>query len=169
MASGPMFSALDGAACVCIVSYERLVERGLGSLPGGDESVLVKGVRACADEGWPERDMALAAEKMDECDVGVEVVELASFNSSPGRRAWSSSAAAGEGELGLSSAAHVSSAACEAVAADRVERDEADEATRREAARRKCLFSRSLRLCADMGSALVLECRGLAAERHPDA
>jgi hypothetical protein len=27
------------------------------SLPGGDESELVNGVRACSDLDWPERDM----------------------------------------------------------------------------------------------------------------
>lgn len=50
--SVPLVGALDGAARevadLCIVSYEDLVDRGLASLPGGDESVLVKGVRACS-------------------------------------------------------------------------------------------------------------------------
>lgn len=46
-----LLGALDGAAreeaeVACIVSYEGLADRGLGSLPGGDESELVKGVRA---------------------------------------------------------------------------------------------------------------------------
>jgi hypothetical protein len=53
MVSVPLAGALDGAAReaadLCIVSYEDLVDRGLASLPGGgDESVLVKGVRACS-------------------------------------------------------------------------------------------------------------------------
>ena len=52
IASVPLVGALDGvareAAVLCIVSYEDLVDRGLGCLPGGDESVLVKGVRACS-------------------------------------------------------------------------------------------------------------------------
>jgi hypothetical protein len=47
--------ALDGAAreeaVAFIVSYEVLADRGLGSLPGGDESELVKGVRAWKDIG----------------------------------------------------------------------------------------------------------------------
>ena len=50
--SVPLAGALDGAAreavLLCIVSCEDLVDRGLGCLPGGDESVLVKGVRACS-------------------------------------------------------------------------------------------------------------------------
>lgn len=50
--SVPLAGALDGAARVvadlCIVSYEDLVDRGLASLPGGDESVLVKGVSTCS-------------------------------------------------------------------------------------------------------------------------
>ena len=45
--------ALDGAAreeaVAFIVPYEVLADRGLGSLPGGDESELVKGVRACRE------------------------------------------------------------------------------------------------------------------------
>lgn len=53
MVSVPLTGALDGtareAADLCIVSYEESIDRGLASLPGGggDESVLVKGVRAC--------------------------------------------------------------------------------------------------------------------------
>jgi hypothetical protein len=42
-----LFDALDGAAreaVAFIVSYEGLAERGLGSLPGGLDSELVKGV-----------------------------------------------------------------------------------------------------------------------------
>jgi hypothetical protein len=46
---------LDGAAreetVAVIVSYESLADRGLGSLPGGDEPELVKGVRAWKDIG----------------------------------------------------------------------------------------------------------------------
>lgn len=36
----------EGAEVACIVSYEVFADRGLGNLPGGDESELVKGVRA---------------------------------------------------------------------------------------------------------------------------
>ena len=51
MVSATLLGALDGAACVEdeVVSCESLEERGLGSLPGGDESELVKGVRACRE------------------------------------------------------------------------------------------------------------------------
>lgn len=52
MVSVPLVGALDSAAREAagfdMVSYEDLVDRGLGCLPGGDESVLVKGVRACS-------------------------------------------------------------------------------------------------------------------------
>lgn len=48
-----LFGALAGAAreveVACIVSYAGLADRGLGSLPGGDESELVNGVRALRD------------------------------------------------------------------------------------------------------------------------
>lgn len=48
-----LFGALEGAACeaevACIVLYEGLADRGLGILPGGDESELVNGVRALRD------------------------------------------------------------------------------------------------------------------------
>jgi hypothetical protein len=61
MVSATLSGALDGAtrkeAVAFIVSYEGLAERGLGSLPGGDESELVKGVRAWRSIGCPERDM----------------------------------------------------------------------------------------------------------------
>lgn len=43
---GVFADAAREAEIACIVSYEGLADRGLGSLPGGDESELVKGVRA---------------------------------------------------------------------------------------------------------------------------
>jgi hypothetical protein len=55
MVSVALLGALEGAAReaadVFIVSYEGLAECGLGSLPGGDESELVNGVRAWSDIG----------------------------------------------------------------------------------------------------------------------
>lgn len=56
MVSVTWSGALDGAVreeeVAFIVSYEGLAERGLGSLPGGDESELVvKGVSAWMDIG----------------------------------------------------------------------------------------------------------------------
>jgi hypothetical protein len=72
MVSETLLGAFEGAAreeaAGFIVSYEVLTARGLGGLPGGDESELVKGVRACRDMGWPERDMAVGVRR-----VGVEV------------------------------------------------------------------------------------------------
>lgn len=53
MVSVTLIGALEGAAreeaVALIVSYEGLAECGLGSLPGGDESELVNGVRAWSD------------------------------------------------------------------------------------------------------------------------
>jgi hypothetical protein len=99
MVSAPLSGALGGgatreAAVVFIVSYEGLAERGLGSLPGGDESELVKGVRAWMDVGWPRRDMmeGVGAEVEGEVEVeaahaGAEVLESMQFSSVSERRA----------------------------------------------------------------------------------
>jgi hypothetical protein len=68
---------------VCSFSCEGLAERGLGSLPGGDESVLVRGVRACSDAAWPGYDMSvLGAEKTEGPEL-MEVSEPAPFSTSP--------------------------------------------------------------------------------------
>lgn len=95
MVSATLSGALDGAACAeavaFIVSYEGLAERGLGSLPGGDESELVKGVRAWREAGGPARDMAEGAEKVEEVVVGVELPESTWFSSESERRASSKS------------------------------------------------------------------------------
>ena len=53
MVSAALLGALDGAerlevVVACIVSCD-LEDRGLGNLPGGDESELVRGVRACRE------------------------------------------------------------------------------------------------------------------------
>ena len=90
MVSAALLGALDGAVrleeeVACIVSCD-LEDRGLGSLPGGDESELVRGVRACRELLLPERDMVGGAEKVEEAGVGVEESESAS-SSSLGRRA----------------------------------------------------------------------------------
>lgn len=88
MVSATLVDALDGAACIedevaCIVSCESLEERGLGSLPGGEESELVKGVRAWREWLWPGRDMVGGAEKVDE--AGVEESESTSSSRWLGR------------------------------------------------------------------------------------
>lgn len=58
-------------------------ERGLGSLPGGDESVLVRGVRACMEVGWPVYDILQSAvENTDEAVLATELSEPTSFKSS---------------------------------------------------------------------------------------
>jgi hypothetical protein len=94
MVLATLLLALDGAvraeadvACIvaCIVSCESLDDRGLGNLPGGDESELVRGVRACRELLCPERDMVGGAEKVEE--AGVDAEESESSSSSLGRRA----------------------------------------------------------------------------------
>jgi hypothetical protein len=78
MVSAAVFAmALDGAMCevAYMVSWEGFAERGLGSLPGGDESVLVKGVRACRDGLRPVNDMLLAAEKTEEAELVADLSE----------------------------------------------------------------------------------------------
>jgi hypothetical protein len=92
--SAPLSGALGGAtregAVAFIVSYEGLAERGLGSLPGGDESELVKGVRAWRDAGWPRRDMVEDVEvevEVEAAHAGVDVLESMQFSSVSERRA----------------------------------------------------------------------------------
>jgi hypothetical protein len=92
MVSATLLGAPEGAERVevevaRIFSCESLCNRGLGNLPGGDESELVRGVRACRELLWPERDMVDGAEKVEEAGVGVEESESASSSSSLGRRA----------------------------------------------------------------------------------
>jgi hypothetical protein len=150
MVSATLLGALDGAACVedeigCIVSCESLEERGLGSLPGGDESELVKGVRACREIFWPERDMVEGAEKVEEAGVGAEESESTSSSRSLGRRA----SFLGEFDLFLSPVLRVSPAirVAGAVEAGWVV---ADGPGRCEASRRRDLSSLSPRLLPDM-------------------
>lgn len=76
IASVPLAGALDGAARrgadVFIVSCEDL-DRGLASLPGGDESVFVTGVRACSV--FPDHDMVLSAEQIEGSGSGAGAAE----------------------------------------------------------------------------------------------
>lgn len=76
--------ALEGAwreeeKVACIVSCEGFADRGLGSLPGGDESELVKGVRACSEEVRPGYDIVVG-ENTDEAELGIELSEPAPFS-----------------------------------------------------------------------------------------
>lgn len=57
----------------CIVSFGGFADRGLGSLPGGDESELVKGVRACSEAVRPEYDMVLEAGDTDKAALEKKV------------------------------------------------------------------------------------------------
>jgi hypothetical protein len=80
MVSAPFLAEeLDGALCeravACIVSFGGFADRGLGSLPGGDESELVKGVRTCSDAVRPGYGMVPAAENTDEATLEADVSE----------------------------------------------------------------------------------------------
>lgn len=123
MVLGPTVDALAGggraeAEAAYIVSYEGLADRGLGSLPGGDESELVNGVRALRAVGWPARDMAEGAEKVDEACVGVEQAESTSLSSSRG--CCASLVCVGDGTLILALGLRASRPANGAIAVDGV-------------------------------------------------
>jgi hypothetical protein len=78
MVSVASFATARGGALsdvACMVSCACIAERGLGSLRGGDESVLVKGVRAWSDGLRPVYDMLCAAEKMEEAALADELSE----------------------------------------------------------------------------------------------
>ena len=80
----------EEAIAACAGSFDGFAERGLGSLPGGEESVLVKGVRACRDAACPGYDILLwAEEKTDEVELALELSEPTPFKRSPGRVSWS--------------------------------------------------------------------------------
>lgn len=152
MVSGPLLGALGGAArreaeVACIVSYAGLDECGLGSLPGGDESELVKGVRALRAVWCPERDMAEGVEAMEEACVGVEAAESRSISSSRGRCALLS----GEDTLALALVQRASPAAAVGMAAESA-CEATDGSARCEAARRRVRSSRVLRAVRDMDS-----------------
>lgn len=63
-------------AAACIVSFGGFADRGLGSLPGGDESEDVKGVRACSEAVRPGYDMVLEAGNRDEAGPGEKGIRL---------------------------------------------------------------------------------------------
>ena len=153
--------ALESALCevACIVSYESLAERGLGSLPGGDESELVKGVRACRDELRPGYDIVWAAENTDEAELGRELSERALVSTSPWRRPWSS----GECVLLLSSLLMLSPAADDCTA-EELGREVTDGSVYRKPARRNELSSVAPRLSLTAVRVSVLMSEIVAAE-----
>jgi hypothetical protein len=73
--AGALDSALREGAVACIVSSGGFADRGLGSLPGGDESELVKGVRTCSDAVRPGYGMVPEAENTDEAMLEADVSE----------------------------------------------------------------------------------------------
>jgi hypothetical protein len=76
----------EGALWVSVVrnvSFEGFADRGLGSLPGGDESVLVKGVKVCNDAAWAGYDMLLVGvEETEAAELANELTETISFSRS---------------------------------------------------------------------------------------
>jgi hypothetical protein len=87
---GPETAALCEAIVACSGSYEGFADRGLGSLPGGDESELVRGVRAYNDADCPGCDILLAAEKTEDAELAREESEPTPFSRSLRRCSWSS-------------------------------------------------------------------------------
>ena len=85
MVSAPFVAGVLDGAWRCIVSYAGFAARGLGSLPGGDESELVKGVRACRDAVRPGFDMVPVAEKTDEATLDADVSDRELVSSSARR------------------------------------------------------------------------------------
>jgi hypothetical protein len=65
----------EGAMDACM-SFDGCAERGLGSFPGGDESVLVKGVRACIEVAWLGYDiLGLAGDNTDNVEAANELAD----------------------------------------------------------------------------------------------
>jgi hypothetical protein len=82
------------------------IERGLNGLPGGEESVLVNGVRAWSAAVWPGYDdiAECGFEKTDDAVLARELAEPTPVNKSPDRQSSSSGGVA----VVLSSAAKAS-------------------------------------------------------------
>lgn len=82
---GPTGALCEEAIVADSVSFEGFAERGLGSFPGGDESVLVKGVRAWSDAACPGYDILVLAENTEVTELAREVSEPTPFSKSPER------------------------------------------------------------------------------------
>lgn len=84
--------ALGGTWCetevACIVSYEGFADRGLGGLPGGEQSELVKGVRACSEAVRSGYGMVPDDEKTGEATLERELSDARLFSKSPRRASW---------------------------------------------------------------------------------
>ena len=77
------------ASVVCNVSFEGFADRGLGSLPGGDESVLVKGVKVCNDAAWAGYDiLLLGVEETEATELASELTEPIQFSRSLPLWSW---------------------------------------------------------------------------------
>lgn len=93
--SGGVFTGV----MACNVSLVDFAGRGLGSLPGGEESVLVRGVRACNDAPCPGYAIVISVkEKTEGVELARELSEPIPFSRSPGR----CSSSAGESVIVLS-------------------------------------------------------------------
>lgn len=144
------------------VAVAGLAERGLRALPGGDEPVLVKGVRACMDAVRPGYDiMLLRVENTDGAELSSELSEATPFSTSAGVCSSSS----GESDVGW--AASGLEADCVFAAKAGWRRDDlTDESARRELARLRELSLLLLRvLRRDNGGVAVLEGRDAGTAR----
>jgi hypothetical protein len=148
---GPGGALCGGAAVACGSSCENFADRGLASLPGGDESELVNGVRACSDAARPGYDiLVLGGENMDEWLLERELSEPMPFRKSPRRCSWS---------IGLCDVFFLSSTSGDARAAVAVKAEArrgelTDESARCEPARRAACSAAS---CVSRGSNGMLE------------
>ena len=80
LAWGALAAASREDVIACIVSLKGFAERGLGSFPGGDESVLVNGVSALRAGGCPGcAILVLADENMDDVVLDTELAEPTPF------------------------------------------------------------------------------------------
>ena len=75
---------------MCIVSFGGFADRGLGSLPGGDESELVKGVRACREAVRAGYDIVSDWENSGDAALETEVSDQELANRPVRRGPWRS-------------------------------------------------------------------------------
>lgn len=143
------------------VEVAGLAERGLRALPGGDESVLVKGVRACMDAVRPGCGMLLlGVENTEGAELSSELSEATPFSTSAGVCSSSS----GESDVGWAAAGLDAEDVFAANAGWRRD-DLTDESARRELARLRELSSLLRVLRGDNDGVAVLERRDAGAAR----
>jgi hypothetical protein len=168
MALATLFESDEGVwrgdllvGCVC-VSLGGLCDRGLGGLPGGEESVLVKGVRALIEAVCPGYDiLLLGVEDTEGTTLPRELSEPIPFSRSLEPCSWSS----GEGVLILACAGGEESRGTAVPNAERLLDEGTDESARREPARLRERLSLLRVLRGDNGGVDVIWSRDAARAR----